>query len=182
MRDYIITYTGKPFYAADLTPESIDIRDIAHALSYLCRGNGQVTSFFSVGQHCLHCAREARARGMSVRVTLGCLLHDGSEAYMCDVPRPYKQYIPGYRQQEEKLLAEIYKKFIGDSLSPEELAQIKTVDDDMLWFDLQTLLHGSAEGEKPVMATEFSYDVLPFEEVERQYLALFEELTEELNR
>ena len=26
------------------------------------------------------------------------------------------------------------------------------------------------------------YDVLPFEEVERQYLALFEELTEELNR
>ena len=101
---------------------------------------------------------------------------------MCDVPRPYKQYIPGYRQQEEKLLAEIYKKFIGDSLSPEELAQIKTVDDDMLWFDLQTLLHGSAEGEKPVMATAFSYDVIPFEEVERQYLALFEELTEELNR
>ena len=180
MRDYIITYTGRQFYAANPTPDSIDIRDIAHALSYLCRGNGQVSSFFSVGQHCLHCAREARARGYSDSVVLACLLHDGSEAYMTDVPRPYKQYLTGYREQETKLLDVIYETFIGRPLTAEELALVKSVDDDMLWYDLHVLLHNSQEGERPTMSSGFSYEVLPFEEVEGQYLDMFAQLQSKL--
>ena len=63
----ITTYTGRHF--DPVCPESgeIDIRDIAHALSLICRGNGHVKTFFSVGQHCIHCAREAEARGKEVR-------------------------------------------------------------------------------------------------------------------
>ena len=177
MRDYIITYTGKHFYAADPTPESLDIRDNAHALSYLCRGNGQVTSFFSVAQHCIHCAREAQGRGLSNRIALACLLHDGSEAYMTDVPRPYKQYLAGYREQEDRLLTVIYEKFLGSPLTEEEQTLVKKIDDDMLWFDLHVLLHNSQEGERPRMHSSFSYEVLPFEEVERQYRMLFQKLS-----
>ena len=107
---------------------------------------------------------------------LACLLHDGSEAYMADVPRPYKQYLAAYREQEERLLQVIYEKYLGSPLTEEELALVKTVDDDMLYFDLRELLHNSQQGPTPVMKSVFSYAVLPFEEVERQYLALFDRI------
>ena len=45
------TYTGKQFDPMLMTEEDVSLRDIAHALSLLCRGGGQVTYFYSVGQH-----------------------------------------------------------------------------------------------------------------------------------
>ena len=62
---YITTYTGKHFDPVNPEIELIDIKDIAHALSLICRGNGQVKSFFSVGQHCINAAKEAKLRGYS---------------------------------------------------------------------------------------------------------------------
>ena len=82
MSEYITTYTGKHFEPTNPDPELIRIEDIAHALSMLCRGNGHVKTFWSVGQHCICCAREAAARGLSNRMVLVCLLHDASECYM----------------------------------------------------------------------------------------------------
>ena len=48
MSDYITTYTGTHIDPADPDPEAISIRDIAHALSLICRGNGHVRNFWSV--------------------------------------------------------------------------------------------------------------------------------------
>ena len=76
MSEFITTYTGKHFKPTDPNPELIDIPDIAHALSLICRGNGHVKTFWSVGQHCICCAKEAAARGLSDRMVLACLLHD----------------------------------------------------------------------------------------------------------
>ena len=56
MGDYITTYTGKHFEPSNPDPEMIRIEDIAHALSLICRGNGHVKTFWSVGQHCINCA------------------------------------------------------------------------------------------------------------------------------
>ena len=64
----ITTYTGRHIDPLHPDPDMICIEDIAHALSLICRGNGQVKTFFSVGQHCINCAREALARGYSRRV------------------------------------------------------------------------------------------------------------------
>ena len=97
---YITTYTGKHFDPANPDSELIDICDVAHALSLTCRGNGHVKTFFSVGQHCINCALEAEARGYSRRLVLACLLHDASEAYMSDVPRPFKPFLPQYQEAE----------------------------------------------------------------------------------
>ena len=91
MSEYITTYTGNHFKPTNPNPELIRIEDIAHALSMLCRGNGHVSSFWSVGEHCICCAKEAAGRGLSKKVVLACLLHDASECYMSDVPRPLKQ-------------------------------------------------------------------------------------------
>ena len=48
---YITTYTGNHFDPINADPELINIVDIAHALPMIWRGNGQVSTFWSVGQH-----------------------------------------------------------------------------------------------------------------------------------
>lgn len=178
MTDYITTYGGIHFVPTKPTEEGIHIEDIAHALSLICRGNGHVKHFFSVGQHCINCTVEAMERGYSRRVSLACLLHDASEAYMSDVPRPFKKYLPEYKIFEEQLLAVIYGKYLGSPLDVEEERLVKMVDDDMLYFDLRELLNDSPDREEPVMKSRFSLEYVPFLEVEKRYLELFEQLSE----
>ena len=173
---YITTYTGKHFDPTAPDMSMVDIRDIAHALSLTCRGNGHVQTFFSVGQHCINCAREAEARGYGRRVILACLLHDASEAYMSDVPRPFKHALPEYVAAEERLLEQIYEKYLGSLLSEEEQALVKAIDDDMLYYDLKMLLHEEQEREAPKLRIMLDYRVVPFEQVEEEYLRLYETL------
>ena len=84
----IKTYTGIMFDPLEPNTDLIRIEDIAHALAMLCRAN---EPFYSVVQHCIHWAVEAAARGCSVRVQLGCLLHEGSKSYLSDMTRPVKK-------------------------------------------------------------------------------------------
>jgi hypothetical protein len=49
--DWIVTYTSKQFYITDPHPDDVDIIDIAHALSMLCRYGGHSAKFYSVAQH-----------------------------------------------------------------------------------------------------------------------------------
>ena len=125
----ITTHSGQQVDIESPRPDSIRIEDVAHALSFLCRGSGQANFFFSVARHCVYCAREAQARGFSREVVLACLLHDASEAYMTDVPKPIKDnLIPQYRTYEDALLNVIYEKFVGRSLAEEELSQVTLID------------------------------------------------------
>ena len=153
--------------------EHLHIEDIAHALSLICRGNGHVKTFFSVGSHCINCAKEAAARGYSDRLVLACLLHDASEAYLSDVPRPFKKHLPAYKDLEQNLLNVIYTKYLGSPLTEEEERRIKCIDDDMLYFDLLTLLNEPSNRPEPELHINLSYEVRPFENVEQEYLQLF---------
>ena len=56
----------------------------------------------------------------------------------------------------------------------------RRIDDDMLYYDLKILLRGVSEEAPPIMKTHFSYEVLPFEVVEKRYLELFERYSREL--
>lgn len=173
---YITTYTGAHFYPTAPDEKNIHIEDIAHALSYICRGNGHVKNFFSVGQHCINCTLEAMARGYSRRVCLACLLHDAGEAYMSDVPRPVKMGMPQYRVLEDEIIRVVYEKYLGSDLTPEEQRLVKQVDDDMLYFDMKVLLGEKSDREAPEMMSIFSQEYVPFIEVEEQYLELFRQL------
>ena len=166
MGEFITTYTGQHFEPTNPNPELIRIEDIAHALSLICRGNGHVKTFWSVGQHCICCAREAAARGLSNRMVLACLLHDASECYMSDVPTPFKNELPEYQDQEEHLLGIIYEKFLGSDLTEEEQKELKKIDHAMLWYDLEHLLGEIQYGEIPELHIDLDYTVRPFEEVE----------------
>ena len=173
MGDCITTYTGKHFDPTHPDEELICIEDIAHALSLLCRGNGHVRTFFSVGQHCILCAKEAEARGYSGRLILASLLHDASECYLSDVPRPFKKTLTGYKEQEKNLLDLIYQKYLGSPLNAKEEQLLKEIDDAMLWFDLTYLLNEPQEREAPEIHITIDYTVRAFEETEKEYLELY---------
>ena len=176
MSAFITTYTGLHIEPADPAPDKICIEDIAHALSLLCRGNGHVKTFWSVGQHCIACAKEAAARGLPARIVLACLLHDASECYMSDVPRPIKQTLPVYREKENRLLSVIYEKFLGSDLTEEEARLVKEIDDVMLAYDLEKLLGEKQIGGLPEIHIDLSYEVRPFADVEEEYLKVYKNL------
>lgn len=173
MADYIRTYSGVKFYPTEPDSSGFRIEDIAHALSLICRGNGHVHSFWSVGEHCILCAKEAQARGLGKRMVLACLLHDASECYLSDIPRPFKKSLPEYREQEDRMLDMIYKKFLGSTLTEEEQLELKKIDDDLLWYDLNILLQEPQSIPEPEVCVKPDYTVRPFEEVEREYLELY---------
>lgn len=177
MSDCITTYTGKHFDPTKPDKALICIEDIAHALSLLCRGNGHVKTFFSVGQHCILCAREAELRGYSSRLSLAALLHDASECYMSDVPRPFKKSLPEYQKQEEALLNIIYQKYLGSELSSMEEQKLKEIDNDLLWYDLKYLLNEEPRTPKPAVHVPIQYQERPFSQVEEEYQNLFDQLS-----
>ena len=181
MSDCITTYTGRHFDPLHPEEALICIEDIAHALSLICRGNGHVKSFFSVGQHCILCAREAAARSYSSRLSLAALLHDASECYMSDVPRPFKKSLMDYLKQEEKLLKIIYRKYLGSALSQEEDMKLKSIDNDLLWYDLKFLLNEEPPQPKPSVCVPIDYTVRPFQEVEDEYRMLFKQLRADIH-
>ena len=173
MSEYITTYTGKHFRPLEPDPQLIKIEDIAHALSMSCRGKGHVKTFWSVGEHSICCAREAAERGMSERMILACLLHDASECYMSDVPRPFKKELPEYQKWEDHLLSLIYEKFLGSDLTEKEQIQLKEIDNAMLWYDLEELLEEKQYGEAPEIHVDLNYAVRTFSEVEAEYLEIY---------
>lgn len=183
MPDYITTFTGIHFYPTAPNVEDISIEDIAHSLAFQCRGNGHLKYFLSIGQHCIRCCEEAQARGYSDRVALICLLHDASEAYMSDVPRPTKKEIPRYIEWEERLLELIYEKYLGNQPNKEEQEIMKKIDDDVLYYDLLILLNEPSNCPAPEMKVPFDYETfVPFQDVKNRYLALFHDLMKKVGR
>lgn len=82
----IQTYTGLMVDPLHLSIQDIRLEDIAHALSNLCRFTGHVREFYSVAEHSVwvsHLVPEWAAKYA--------LIHDASEAYLQDIPRPLKQ-------------------------------------------------------------------------------------------
>jgi hypothetical protein len=57
--DWIQTFSGRRFYPADPRPDDMDIGDVAHALSMVCRFNGHVRFHYSVAQHAVLSAWQA---------------------------------------------------------------------------------------------------------------------------
>lgn len=173
----IMTCSHKMFDPLNPEVELIDITDIAHSLSMLCRANGHFRSFYSVGMHCVNCAREAIARNYSRKVQLACLLHDGSEAYLSDVTRPVKEEIPRYREIEDPLQDVIWQKFLGEALTEEEYRQVFEIDDDILENEFPALMGAKLKETVPVLQSEPQFQFEDFQKTEKEFLALFYELS-----
>jgi uncharacterized protein len=106
--DSILTYTGQYVDLVDPKPESINITDIAHALSQISRFGGHTRTFYSVAQHCVQTSHI-----VPVRYRLHALLHDAAEAYFGDMVQPlkYLSCCGTYRDHESLMQAHIYDRF-----------------------------------------------------------------------
>jgi hypothetical protein len=128
------TYTGKQFFPTRPRIEDIDIRDIAHALSMICRYGGHVDRFYSVAEHCI-----LMSQAVSPENALWALLHDATEAYVGDMVRPLK-YTPGlelYREIEDNLMLLIAEKF---GLSGGMPAEVHEADNRILLNERRALM------------------------------------------
>jgi uncharacterized protein len=108
---WLQTFTGKKIDVINPSRDMIDIEDIAHALSMICRFNGHCRDFYSVAEHAVMVEamgsqillrREAernsgritsppRPTSEIVQHSLALLLHDAAEAYIGDITTPIKR-------------------------------------------------------------------------------------------
>lgn len=174
------TYTGKRFDPMQMTPEEVSLRDIAHALSLLCRGGGHMKYFYTVGLHSLNCAREAASRGWSDRLVLACLLHDASEAYLSDIIRPVKVHLSNYLEIEEQIMQTILTHFHLGDLTPEEHALWHQIDDEILSQELKSLMNGEHEMVPVPLTSKPDFRERPHEEVEEEFYQLAESLVQKM--
>jgi hypothetical protein len=108
---FIKTHAGLHFHPFDPRPEDICIEDIAHALAHQCRFSGHVSRHYSVASHSLYVAEMVAGWGCKTKIVLSGLMHDASEAYLVDVPKPLKPRLIGYQKIEDAVSAVICKKF-----------------------------------------------------------------------
>lgn len=95
MRDsHIHTFTGRRVNPLDLHVCDVSIEDIAHALACKARFTGHARVPYSVAEHSVRVCRLLAARfPHDSSLALAGLLHDSAEAYLCDIPSPYKHKI-----------------------------------------------------------------------------------------
>ena len=102
----ILTHTGKRFDLYEPVADMIDPRDISHSLAHLCRFNCHTREFYSVAQHsCIV------AELVPEEHKLSALLHDATEAYLGDITRPLKQWMPDYRGFEDVIWMRVCERF-----------------------------------------------------------------------
>jgi hypothetical protein len=133
--DWIQTFTGRKFYALDPRPGDFHILDIAAGLRnarYSCQSIGVET----VAEHSVKMWRFARMADQPAAVRRAVLMHDSSEAYLVDVPRPIKGDLANYREIEDRIMHVCAERFdfpwpmpdavkaLDDAILNDEIAQI----------------------------------------------------------
>ena len=106
------TASGRRFTPLAPRVEDIDIVDIAHGLSNICRYGGHTLEFYSVAQHSVLVSEELEGDPIDPARCLWGLLHDATEAYLGDVITPLKAVMPEYQAAEALLAVAIAAKFV----------------------------------------------------------------------
>ena len=179
--DNILTYTGAVMSPVKPKESDIHIEDIAHCLSYMCRANGHIKHFFSVGQHSIYCFYEAKERNYPLKLQLALLLHDGSEAYLADITRPVKHNLHKYLEIESKLQNIIYEKFGIKNLDDEEQVLINEIDNVMLYYEFLNLTGKKIFTTVPKIVGSYTFKEENFKDVENTFLKIFEQLCDKIS-
>lgn len=136
---WIQTFSGKRFYPLEPHSDDIAIIDIAHALSQICRFAGHSERFISVAEHSYHVSYY-----VPPKYALCGLMHDASEAYLTDIPRPIKPLLPEYGRMEKELEKIIAEKYHFEYPLPPE---VKDVDNGILRNEYDAVMKKTFEWE-----------------------------------
>ena len=125
------TVSGRKIDVTNPDPKTIEITDIAWALSRMPRFSGHSIPYipYSVAQHCIQVMKDLAPHGS--RVQLHGLLHDAAEAYINDLPSPVK-HIPEIHavisKLEDSLMLTIYEAIGVAPPTEEEEIIVKIAD------------------------------------------------------
>ena len=127
--------SGKHVDPLNLRPMDLDIRDIAHNLSMLCRYTGAFPFHYSVGQHSLLVASLMAKDGHKPNTVLAGLLHDAAEYVFGDVNYHLKRLpeLAEYNRREHECSNMIVAHF-GSTCH--ELAKVKTYDRQAAYLEM----------------------------------------------
>jgi hypothetical protein len=169
--DWMQTFTGRQFWPLDPRPDEVFIQDIAHALAHQCRYAGHCRRFYSVAEHSVLLARNVHPKHR-----LWALLHDASEAYLVDLPRPVKRHLPAYVDAERVVMDAICRRF---GLTPDIPEAVHEADVRILRDELEQnmdvpLVPWAVQGAEPLGVTlQFWTPVY----AEIQFMAAFDMLS-----
>jgi 5'-deoxynucleotidase YfbR-like HD superfamily hydrolase len=129
-RGRIRTFTGRYVNPLQLQPEDIEILDIAHHLSNICRYTGACPDHYSVAQHSVYVARRMWVKHVKWEAGMAGLLHDAAEAYFNDIASPVKRdpRMTWYCDLEHEATKMIFRVF---GVSEEWLPLTKEFDDEL---------------------------------------------------
>ncbi len=141
------TSTGLYIDVSDPKPEKINVQDIAHALSNICRYNGHCQTFYSVAEHAVFVSKRLERKGFSPEIQMIGLHHDDAEAYLGDIPRPIKPMLgEAYKELTAKVDSAIEQalglEFHGDPLN---YASVKEADNWALLVEARHLLRSQGK-------------------------------------
>jgi hypothetical protein len=179
----ILTYSGVYVEPLDLDPASIRIEDVAHSLAAQARYTGHTRRPYSVAEHSVRCTLALEAEEHGLDVLRWCLMHDASEAYLVDIPRPLKQdtyFGKAYRGAEARAMAAVCARFGLDPRTPPAVADI---DVRLLATERRDLLPATPgwrwsvlDGVEPLPDT---IEPWTFAKAERRFLSVFYRLFSE---
>lgn len=102
----VTTVSGRDIDLNNVGANPYGLDDIVHGLNRVCRFNGQIRDHYSVLAHSI-CVALLVPKAFVVHA----LLHDASEAYICDLPSPLKAMLHDYAQIEWRLQQSIEIQF-----------------------------------------------------------------------
>lgn len=173
---WFLSVSGRQLWPFDLRPEDIEIEEIAHSLSHLCRFNGHCREFYSVAQHSLIVSTV-----LPDEHKLCGLLHDATEAYCGDLVRPIKRRLPAFAEMEAGIWLAVAARF---GLPTEMPPAIKEADSRALQTERRDLLaphrwrwtEDHVEGGDVTRPYDFSIDPLPPALARQEFLREFHAL------
>lgn len=108
---YLRTRSGKMIDVLNPKPYDFVLSDIVLSLVDLPRYCNQLKTKYTVLAHSVYAAKIALKLTGSKELAKACLLHDASEAYLNDVPKPVKNYCKDYLKIEKKFMKAICERF-----------------------------------------------------------------------
>lgn len=141
------THSGQFVDLKDPKPETINLDDIAYALSQICRYNGHTKRFYSVAEHAVMVSKRLERKGFSPHTQLSGLHHDDAEAYLGDVVRPLKVLLGDlYTEMEDHMDEVIAKALELPKVSEISRHVIKEADDWAIFVEARHFLPSKGEG------------------------------------
>lgn len=131
MEDCIRTRSGLYVNVFNPTPDMFCIEDVAWALSKIPRFMGHLKYDYTVLMHSILACQMTKGDKFEA------LMHDCTEAYLGDLPRPIKKRLTQYQELENNLRKVMAQKF---GFNPEFSEQTHMVDSLLLHAEWEALM------------------------------------------